>query len=88
VSVQDAEYRGNQYGFAKIDPEPVELRPGDPFTLTTDKIVGDQTRVAVCFDALAQAVKKGETLFPNDGYIQLEVAEVKARDRRSRFTRS
>jgi pyruvate kinase len=75
-----ADLSGPKMRIGKIDPEPIELRPGDPFTLTTDDIVGDKTRASVSFDSLPQAVKKGDTLFLNDGYIQIKVVEVKGRD--------
>jgi pyruvate kinase len=75
-----ADLSGPKMRIGKIDPEPVELRAGEPFTLTTDDIVGDKIRVAVSFDRLPQAVKKGDTLFLNDGYIQLEVTGVKDKD--------
>ena len=71
-----ADLSGPKMRIGKIDPEPVELRPGEPFTLTTDDVVGDKTRASVSFDRLPQAVKPGDTLFLNDGYIQLEVAGV------------
>jgi pyruvate kinase len=60
--------------------EKIELRSGDRFTLTTDAIVGDQRRVAVSFERLPQVVRPGNTLFLNDGYIQLEVAAVRGAD--------
>jgi pyruvate kinase len=75
-----ADLSGPKMRIGKIDPEPIELRPGDPLTLTTDDIVGDKSRVSVSFDGLPQAVKKGDTLFLNDGYIQIQVAEVKGSD--------
>ena len=75
-----ADLSGPKMRIGKIDPEPVELRPGEPFTLTTDDVVGDKTRASVSFDRLPQAVKPGDTLFLNDGYIQLEVAGVKGKD--------
>jgi len=75
-----ADLAGPKMRIGKIDPEPIELRQGDPFTLTTDDISGDTSRVSVSFGALPQTVKKGDTLFLNDGYIQIEVAEVKGRD--------
>jgi pyruvate kinase len=75
-----ADLSGPKMRIGKIDPEPIELIPGDPFTLTTDDIVGDKTRVSVSFDSLPQAVNKGDTLFLNDGYIQIEVVEVSGRD--------
>jgi pyruvate kinase len=75
-----ADLSGPKMRIGKIDPEPVELRPGDPFTLTTEAVIGDATRVSVSFDRLPQSVKKGNTLFLNDGYIQLEVDRVSGRD--------
>ncbi len=75
-----ADLSGPKMRIGKIEPEPVELRAGDPFTLTTDNIVGDKTRVSVSFDRLPQAVKTGNMLFLNDGYIQLEVTGVKDRE--------
>jgi pyruvate kinase len=75
-----ADLSGPKMRIGKISPEPVELKIGDPFTLTTEEIIGDQSRVSVSFDRLPQAVKRGDTLFLNDGYIQLEVKEVKGKD--------
>ncbi len=57
--------------------EPVDLMPGDTFVLTTADIVGDAGRVSVTFKKLPQAVKPGDTLFLNDGIIQIDVAAVK-----------
>jgi pyruvate kinase len=79
-----ADLSGPKMRIGKIDPEPVELRPNDVFTLTTEEIVGDRNRVSVSFDRLPLAVKRGDTLFLNDGYIQLEVVEVEGRDVRCR----
>ena len=75
-----ADLSGPKMRIGKIDPEPVELKTGDSFTLTTDDIVGDATRVSVSFDRLPQAVKPKDALFLNDGYIELQVTEIKGRD--------
>jgi len=75
-----ADLSGPKMRIGKIDPEPIELRPGDPFTLTTEDVIGDATRVSVSFERLPQSVKTGNTLFLNDGYIQLEVNGVSGRD--------
>jgi len=75
-----ADLSGPKMRIGKIDPEPIELTPGDPFTLTTEEIIGDKTRASVSFDRLPQAVKRGDTLFLNDGYIQLEVNGIKGKD--------
>ncbi len=70
-----ADLSGPKMRIGKIADEPVELKIGERFTLTTDEIIGDVTRVSVSFDRLPQAVKPGDILFLNDGYIQLEVIE-------------
>jgi pyruvate kinase len=46
------------------------------FTLTTEPITGNAQRVSVSLPILPQAVRPGDTLYLNDGYIQLEVAQV------------
>jgi pyruvate kinase len=75
-----ADLSGPKMRIGKIDPEPIELSPGAPFTLTTEEITGNRTRASVSFDRLPQAVKRGDTLFLNDGYIQIEVTDVKGKD--------
>ncbi|SPD75583.1 Pyruvate kinase [uncultured Desulfobacterium sp.] len=75
-----ADLSGPKMRIGRIDPEPIELRSGDHFTLTTEDIVGDKTRVSVSFKSLPSAVKKGDTLFLNDGYIQVEVIAVTGDD--------
>jgi pyruvate kinase len=75
-----ADLPGPKMRIGTIDPDPVELISGDPFTLTTDEIIGDNTRASISFDLLPQAVKMGDMLFLNDGYIQMEVLAVKGRE--------
>lgn len=60
--------------------EPITIHPGDPFILTIDDIVGDGNRVSVSFGGLPKVVKSGDTLFLNDGYIELRVDEVRGND--------
>jgi len=75
-----ADLSGPKMRIGKIDPEPVELKQDDPFILTTDDIIGNNTRVSVSFAGLPKAVKAGDTLYLNDGYIQLEVTKVHGND--------
>jgi pyruvate kinase len=70
-----ADLSGPKMRIGKIANEPIELKNGERFTLTTNEITGDETRVSVSFDRLPLAVKPGDILFLNDGYIQLEVVE-------------
>ena len=71
-----ADLPGPKMRIGQVAGEPVDLEPGNAFTLTTEEIVGDATRVSVSFAGLPGAVKPGDTLFLNDGLIQLEVESV------------
>jgi pyruvate kinase len=75
-----ADLSGPKMRIGKFASEPIDLDPGDSFTLTTDDIIGDRSRVSVSFAGLPKSVKPGNTLFLNDGYIQLEVARVAGND--------
>jgi pyruvate kinase len=72
-----ADLSGPKMRIGKLGVEQIELKEGDRFTLTTEEIVGDQQRASVTFSRLPLVVKPGDKLFLNDGYIQLEVSEVR-----------
>ena len=75
-----ADLPGPKMRIGTIASEPVMLNPGDAFTLTTDEIEGSASRVSVTFRNLAKSVQPGNTLFLNDGLIQLEVTGVSGND--------
>ncbi len=75
-----ADLPGPKMRIGNFSVEKIELKPGDPFTLTTDPVVGDQQRVSVTFSRLPQAVKPGNLLSLNDGFVQLEVVGVRGND--------
>jgi pyruvate kinase len=75
-----ADLPGPKMRIGQLTNEPIELKPGDSFTLTTDEIAGDSTRVSVSFKDLPQSVKPGNTLYLNDGYIELKVMKIKGSD--------
>jgi pyruvate kinase len=75
-----ADLPGPKMRIGQLVQEPIELKSGDPFTLTTEDIVGDRRRVSMTFNRLPQAVKPGETLYLNDGLIQLEVENIVGND--------
>ncbi len=60
--------------------EAVILKNGQKFTITTDKIEGDETRVSVNYPKLPKEVAKGHIIFLHDGKKKLEVLEVKGND--------
>jgi pyruvate kinase len=75
-----ADLPGPKMRIGKLDPEPIELHPGDRFTLTTEDIVGTSERVSMSFARLPQVVKPGDRLFLNDGLVQLQVERIAGTD--------
>ena len=55
------------------DGQPVTLKAGDLFVLTTQDIVGDEKRVATNYPDLAKVVEPGTKLLLDDGAIALVV---------------
>lgn len=58
----------------------IMMKEGAKFTLTTDKVEGDETRVSVNYPSLPKEVKAGHTIFIHDGKRQLQVVEVKGNE--------
>jgi pyruvate kinase len=75
-----ADLPGPKMRIGKLDPEPITLRPGDRFALTTEDVVGTARRVSMSFDQLPQVVKPGDRLFLNDGLVQLTVERATGTD--------
>ncbi len=72
-----ADLSGPKMRIGSLGTEPITLKTGDRFTLTTDSVIGDRQRVSVTFARLPKVVKPGDTLSLNDGYVQLEVVDVR-----------
>jgi pyruvate kinase len=72
-----ADLSGPKMRIGDLGVPKIDLKSGDRLTLTTEEIVGDRQRASVSFQKLPRVVKRGDPLLLNDGYIQLEVAEVK-----------
>ncbi|MBR4502854.1 MAG: pyruvate kinase [Clostridia bacterium] len=51
----------------------VELKDGQPFTLTVKDVEGDETRASVTYAGLPKCLKKGNMILINDGKISLRV---------------
>ena len=75
-----ADLPGPKMRLGAIEPEPIQLLPGEPFTLTSEDIVGNTQRVSMTFDRLPRVVKPGNRLFLNDGLVQLVVECVAGND--------
>lgn len=75
-----ADLPGPKMRIGMFAQEPIELKTGAAFTLTTQDIIGDEQHVSVNFSALPHVVKPGDRLFLNDGYVELTVAKVEGTD--------
>jgi pyruvate kinase len=75
-----ADLPGPKMRIGKLEPEPIELKPGAFLTLTTDDLVGNIDRISASFAGLPQRVKPSDKLFLNDGFIQIEVMRVEGKD--------
>ena len=62
------------------DGKKVTLKEGDLYTLTTEEIVGDETRGYINYAGLAEDVKPGDRILIDDGLIELHVREVTGTD--------
>ncbi len=60
--------------------EPVELKQGDEYTLTTRDVECDGKIASVSFKKLPEDVKKGTDILINDGLVALKVKEIKNTD--------
>jgi len=75
-----ADLPGPKMRVGKIEPEPIDLRAGESFILTSDDIIGNTQRVSMSFEPLPRVVKPGDRLFLNDGLVQLIVERVDGND--------
>lgn len=75
-----ADLPGPKMRVGKIEPEPIQLLPGESFTLTSEDVVGNPHRVSMSFARLPLVVKPGDRLFLNDGLVQLVVERVAGND--------
>lgn len=67
---------GPKMRIGDLQQEPIELERDATITLTTRELKGNAERVSVSFPGLAAAVRPGDRLYINDGFILLKVLEV------------
>ena len=69
--------KGPEYRIKTFKDHKIELEDGGKFTLTTDDIEGDETKVAVTYKDLPSQLKKGDRVLINNGLVILEVNNIK-----------
>ncbi len=58
----------------------VQLEAGQTFTLTTEQIEGDNQRVSITYDGLAEDLEVGKKILIDDGLIELAVQNIAGTD--------
>ncbi|MFH8371313.1 pyruvate kinase [Streptomyces sp. NPDC018031] len=71
-----ADLQGPKIRLGRFKEGPVLLERGDEFTITVEKVEGDQHRCGTTYPGLAADVSKGERILVDDGRVTLEVVAV------------
>ena len=58
----------------------ITLVPGQTFTITTDKIMGDEKRVSINYPLFPKEVKVGGIVLLHDGKKKLQITDIKGND--------
>ncbi|WP_457565515.1 pyruvate kinase [Caldithrix abyssi] len=72
--------QGPKIRIGRFKNPPVNLKPGNTFTITTRPILGDQSQVSTTYQNLPNDVKPGDVILVNDGLIKLRVQSKNATD--------
>ncbi len=72
--------KGPEIRIRSFDTKTIELNAGDTFTLTTEEIVGNASRVSVTYPKLHEEVTPGTQILIDDGLVGIEVKEIQGQD--------
>lgn len=72
--------KGPEIRLGTFAEKSVTLETGSSFTLTTEEIVGDISRVSITYKDLVRDVTYGNTILIDDGLIELRVLQVTTTD--------
>lgn len=75
LDTKGPEFRTGGYKTGKII-----LKRGQTFTFTTEDIIGDENRVSVNYEHIAEVMNKGDKILLNNGLIVFEVTDVKEKE--------
>ena len=72
--------KGPEYRIRTFEGGKIFLNDGDTFTFTTKEVEGNQERVSVNYDGLADDLEVGDTILLNNGLVAFRVREIKDGD--------
>lgn len=68
--------KGPEYRIGVFENKRVMINEGDTFVLTTDDVIGDNTRVSVNYKHLTEELAVGDTVTVNNGLLVFEVEKI------------
>src|SRR3989338_1209413 len=71
---------GPKIRIGEFNKESVNLKKGEMFTLTTEKIVGDEKKVYINYPLLPKEVKVGGIILLHDGRKKLVIVDIKGNE--------
>ena len=72
--------KGPEYRIKTFKDHKIELKEGDTFTFTTEDVEGDETRVSVTYEQLAEELSVGDTILVNNGLQIFSVKEISGKN--------
>lgn len=72
--------KGPEFRIKTFADGKITLKDGDPFTFTTEDIIGDKTKVSVSFDRICEQMFPGDKILLNNGLMVFEVVKVEKPD--------
>ncbi|MCI8909187.1 MAG: pyruvate kinase [Oscillibacter sp.] len=72
--------KGPEIRIRSFESKSVELKAGDPFTLTTEDITGNQGWVSVTYPNLHEEVAPGQEILIDDGLVAIRVDRIEGRN--------
>jgi pyruvate kinase len=75
-----ADLPGPKIRLGALVAQPIELAAGHTIALTVEDVVGTADRIHVSFPSLTSVIHPGDSIFLNDGIVQLEAVGVTGND--------
>ena len=72
--------KGPEIRIRSFGTKTVTLQAGAPFTLTTDEVVGDESRVSVSYSKLHEELRPGNEVLIDDGLVAIRVERIEGHD--------
>ena len=72
--------KGPEIRIKAFDTKSIALEAGDTFTLTTEDITGNRTRVSVTYPQLHEELTPGQEILIDDGLVAIRVERIAGRD--------